>query len=157
MATLHIYAGGLCNENAAFYTTVASGFIVVEHDELLHEFTASENNTTSNRMEILAVLNSFRFLKNNKIDEFVIFSNSEYVCNSINKWIHLWRKNGWRTKAGTQVANKDLLETILSMLAYFRHYDVRWIKEGDTIPWNEYLGEVLRKELDGQVINKHTN
>ncbi len=65
---------------------------------------------TNNRMELRAVLEAFEGLPEGAgID---VVSDSRYVVDALSKWIHGWRKKGWRTAEGTPVLNRDLIETI---------------------------------------------
>jgi len=40
--------------------------------------------------------------------EIILYTDSSYAINGITKWIHGWRKNGWKTKTKEDVLNKDL-------------------------------------------------
>ena len=42
----------------------------------------------------------------------VVTSDSRYVIDALTRWIHGWRRKGWRTSTGEPVLNRDLIETI---------------------------------------------
>ena len=65
---------------------------------------------TNNRMELRAVLQSFEGLPDGATVELI--SDSRYVVDALSKWIHGWRKRGWKTAEGTPVLNRDLIEAI---------------------------------------------
>lgn len=65
------------------------------------EVSGNDTNTTNNRMELKAVINSITFSKD--IKELIIFTDSKYVINGITKWINNWIKNNWKN-----IKNKDL-------------------------------------------------
>lgn len=86
--------------------------------------TGSEalQNTTNNRMEMLAVIKA--------LDEIeigtpvTVFSDSEYVVKGLTVWARQWMKNGWRTRAGQPVKNRDLWE---QLVAIYQLHDVRLV------------------------------
>jgi len=69
---------------------------------------------TNNRAELRAVLAALglRVWIGEGFKKIVIACDSQYVVNGISKWILKWRKNGWKTKAGTSVVNKDLWKEV---------------------------------------------
>ena len=70
------------------------------------ELFGGEATTTNNRMELTAVIEGLRALKQRcSVD---ITTDSQYVKNGITQWIHNWKRNGWRTAAKKPVKNDDL-------------------------------------------------
>ena len=85
------------------------------------ELWGSEQHTTNNRMELIAVIASLDTLKercqvNVEID-------SEYVKNGITVWIHNWKRRGWITSAKKPVKNADLWKKLDQAVS--RH-DMNW-------------------------------
>ncbi len=85
------------------------------------ELWGSEQHTTNNRMELMAVIASLDTLKercqvNVEID-------SEYVKNGITSWIHNWKRRGWITSAKKPVKNVDLWKKLDEAVS--RH-DMKW-------------------------------
>ena len=85
------------------------------------ELWGSEQHTTNNRMELMAVIASLDTLKercqvNVEID-------SEYVKNGITSWIHNWKRRGWTTSAKKPVKNADLWKKLDEAVS--RH-DMKW-------------------------------
>jgi len=68
------------------------------------------NPQTSNRAELRAVLAALglRFWAGEGFSRIVIACDSQYVVKGISEYIFEWRRNGWMTTSGTQVANQDL-------------------------------------------------
>ena len=68
------------------------------------------NPQTSNRAELRAVLASLtlRNWAGEGFSRIVLACDSEYVVKGISDWIFEWRKNGWKTTAGSPVVNQDL-------------------------------------------------
>src|SRR3989344_6102912 len=93
----------------------------------LVELGGRETHTTNNRMEIKAAIEALSYLSNLKLktygfdgltipsqsrDNIKIYTDSSYVLNGITKWIHGWKRNGWKTKAKEPVENQDLWESL---------------------------------------------
>jgi ribonuclease HI len=76
------------------------------------------HNTTSNRMELMAVIECVTCVTDNisrisqQCGNFIynvtVTSDSEYVVNGITTYIKGWKRNKWRTRTGSEVCNKDL-------------------------------------------------
>lgn len=72
--------------------------------------SGAESNTTNNRMELTAVIESFRTVMRQRLqtERIVVHTDSKYVKNGITTWIHSWLANGWKTAAKKPVKNQDL-------------------------------------------------
>ncbi len=80
------------------------------------EFSGGFKGTTNNRMEILAVIEGLERL--NYACRVEVFSDSQYVCNAIEKrWLQSWKRNNWRKADKKPVKNKDLWERMSPLLA----------------------------------------
>lgn len=81
--------------------------------------------TTNNRMELTAVIESLKALT--RPMQVRVHTDSTYVQQGITKWIFGWQKNGWRTSAKQPVKNADLWQAL--DLATKRHQiEWRWVK-----------------------------
>jgi len=93
-----------------------TGFVVLDRARPAVRFGGTRwvedgaNAVTNNRMELRAVLEALRDLPEGETVEVV--SDSRYVVDSLSKWIHGWRRKGWRTASGGPVLNRDLIEAI---------------------------------------------
>jgi ribonuclease HI len=97
--------------------------IVVAPDQLpALELSGGEPHTTNNRMEYTAALEGLRALPPGS--RACIVTDSRLMLESMTKWIHGWKRKGWRTKAGAPVANQDLVRALDEEIA--RHAAVRW-------------------------------
>lgn len=95
------------------------------------EIFGAFTRTTNNRMELLAVIEALRQLKQPGM-EVIIHSDSQYVCNAINKnWLEGWIKKGW-----VKVKNVDLWKQFLPLYRYHKPSFV-WVKGHAGIPENE--------------------
>src|SRR5512142_1697303 len=93
-----------------------TGFVVLDRQRPAVRFggtrylTDGPNPVTNNRMELRAVLEALTGLPAGERAEVV--SDSQYLINALSKWIHGWRRKGWRTASGGPVLNRDLIEAI---------------------------------------------
>ena len=85
------------------------------------ELWGSEQHTTNNRMELMAVIASLDTLKERC--EVSVEIDSEYVKNGITTWIHNWKRRGWITSAKKPVKNVDLWKKLDQAVS--RH-DMKW-------------------------------
>jgi ribonuclease HI len=86
------------------------------------ELVGGEPHTTNNRMEYTAALEGLRWLPD--AGQICIVTDSTLMIDSMTKWIHGWKRRGWRTAAGAPVKNQDLVTALDAEIA--RHAHVRW-------------------------------
>ena len=70
------------------------------------ELFGGEIGTTNNRMELMAAIKGLEALS--QASSVIITTDSKYVLQGINEWIHGWKKRDWLTAAKKPVRNKDL-------------------------------------------------
>lgn len=129
MNKVTIYTDGSCNnwthENGGY------GFVLINGS--IRKFCGgSYSNTTSARMEILAIIKALK--KCNPGDKIVVYSDNQYAVNTIEKgWIFLWKKENWRGRK-----NKDLWEMFLKEFSRLHgNIKLKWIRGHDGTYWNE--------------------
>ena len=71
------------------------------------ELSGGETHTTNNRMEYTAALEGLRSLAPGST--VCIVTDSTLLLDSMTKWIHGWKKKGWKTASGSPVKNQDLV------------------------------------------------
>ena len=79
---------------------------ILRHNHHTKELSGSEPRTTNNRMELRAVIEGLRTLKERCV--VTVITDSQYVKNGITQWIHKWKRNGWQTSNKTPVLNQEL-------------------------------------------------
>lgn len=97
-------------------------------------YCGSEQDTTNNRMEMMAAVAGLGIIELNS--EVEIFTDSQYLKNGITTWIQKWKVNGWRTSDKKDVLNKDLW-LILDDLASKNSVNWNWVKGHSGDPLNE--------------------
>ena len=131
MKEVKLYTDGACSGNPG---PGGWGAILVygSHEKCL---SGGEAHTTNNRMELTAVIEGLKALKETCSVEVV--SDSAYVVNAFEKgWIKTWMKNGWRNSQKKPVPNKDLWNLLLLQLD--RHaVSFTWIQGHAGHPYNE--------------------
>ncbi|WP_293875399.1 ribonuclease HI [Sphingomonas sp. UBA978] len=86
------------------------------------EFTAGYRLTTNNRMELTAAIEALRVLT--RPCKIRLSTDSKYVMDGLTRWIHGWRKNGWRTADKKPVKNAELWQ---ALFAETQKHDIEWI------------------------------
>lgn len=98
------------------------------------DLSGGEAMTTNNRMELTAAIRGLEALK--KPCHVILETDSVYVRDGITKWVHGWKKNGWRTADKKPVKNAELWQELVE--ACGRHtIDWRWVKGHNGDPDNE--------------------
>jgi ribonuclease HI len=93
---------------------------------------------TNNMGELKAVLELFRATEHTG-EDLLILCDSQYVINSVTKWMPGWKRKGWRKGDGKPVMNVDLLQEIDEAIAG-RSYRFEWVKG--------HVGHVLNEAAD---------
>ena len=115
-----IYTDGACSGNPGPGGWAAI-LIYGAHERII---TGAEQETTNNRMELTAVVESLKVLKQKCTAR--VHTDSAYIANAINeRWIDRWLAKGWKTANKKPVKNRDLWEALLEQMT--RH-DVHFVK-----------------------------
>jgi ribonuclease HI len=85
------------------------------------ELSGGETATTNNRMELMAAIQALEALKGHV--RVTLHTDSKYVMDGVTKWIHGWKKNGWKTADKKPVKNDDLWKRLD---AARDQHDVTW-------------------------------
>ncbi|GAB5459697.1 MAG: ribonuclease HI [Henriciella sp.] len=106
------------------------------------ELFGSEPDTTNNRMELRGAIEALSALKGpSKVK---LHTDSTYVKDGLTKWIHGWKRNGWKTAAKKPVKNKDLWQDLEE--ACKRHeIEWVWVKGHSGDEGNEMADELARR------------
>ena len=99
---IKIYTDGACKGNPG----VGGWGAIIMQDEKKIELFGGENETTNNRMELMAVIMALKEISSNL--ELTIYTDSTYVQKGISEWIKNWKVNNWRSSSKKPVKNKDL-------------------------------------------------
>ena len=98
-----IYTDGACSGNPGKGGWAA---IILDDNSYQSNIFGSENNTTNNRMELLAPIMALKKIKNKS--EITIYTDSKYVKDGITDWIKKWKINNWKSSSKKPIKNRDL-------------------------------------------------
>jgi ribonuclease HI len=143
---LEIYTDGACLGNPG---RGGWGAILVWQDQE-KELSGGEADTTNNRMELMAAIKALEAVK--RPVPIRLVSDSTYLRDGITKWIHGWRKNGWKTASKNPVANQDLWQR-LDELTQSHEISWEWVKGHSGHPMNERCDDMARKEAERLIRN----
>ena len=137
--TVTIYTDGACQGNpgpGGWGALLRYG----KHEKTL---SGGENDTTNNRMELMAALESLRAL--NTSCQVTLFTDSEYLKKGVTEWMPAWKRRNWRRKGG-KLANVDLWMTLDEEIG--RH-DIhwRWVKGHAGNLFNERVDQLARRAI----------
>ncbi|RIY03400.1 ribonuclease HI [Aureimonas flava] len=101
-----IFTDGACSGNPG-----PGGWgAILRFGETEKELSGGEAMTTNNRMELLAAIEGLGALKRGCSVH--LHSDSQYLRDGITKWIHGWKRNGWRTADKKPVKNAELWQRL---------------------------------------------
>lgn len=131
MKQVTIYTDGACSGNPG-----PGGWgAILNWNGHEKELSGGEAETTNNRMELTAVIEALRCLR--EPCEVELYSDSKYVIDALEKrWVYGWRQRGWIKSDKKPALNVDLWETLLPLIAA---HEVRyhWVKGHAENPKNE--------------------
>ena len=119
--TVSLYTDGACKGNPG-----KGGWgVLMRYGSHEKELFGGEAHTTNNRMELTAIIQGLAALK--RPCAVVIYTDSQYVKNGMEQWIHGWKKNGWKTASKQPVKNEDLWQQ-LDRLAAQHQIQWQWVR-----------------------------
>ena len=139
--SISIFTDGACRGNPG-----PGGWgvlILLEGEEIT--LYGGEDSTTNNQMEMMAAIKALEYFREKKSIELVTDSN--YLKDGIEKWIHGWKKNGWKTSAKKPVKNQELWMKI-DTLNHFHEVQWKWVKGHSGHRENEIAELLANKGID---------
>jgi len=108
------------------------------------ELSGGEAATTNNRMEMMAAIEALEALKRPVTAR--LHTDSVYLRDGITKWIHGWKRNGWKTADKKPVKNEDLWKRLETAMKPHR-VEWLWVKGHAGHPENERVDAMARAEV----------
>ncbi|NNU15429.1 ribonuclease HI [Parvularcula sp. ZS-1/3] len=134
------YTDGACSGNPG-----PGGWgVLMQMNGETKELCGGEAATTNNRMELLAAIRALEEVKPGTA--IAITTDSQYVKNGVETWVHGWKRNGWKTAAKKPVKNQDLWQT-LDALAEARDVKWAWVKGHAGHEGNEAADALARQGM----------
>jgi len=135
--TVDIWTDGACSGNPG-----PGGWgAILHYAGTEKELSGAEAATTNNRMELMAAIEALSALK--RPSKVRLHTDSKYVMDGVTKWIHGWKKNGWKTADKKPVKNVELWQELDEAIT--RHkISWHWVKGHAGHPENERADELAR-------------
>ncbi len=110
MKTVTLYTDGACSGNPG-----PGGWgAILAYNGIEKELSGGERSTTNNRMELTAVIEGLKALKQSCVVE--LYSDSKYVIDGLEKgWAVSWRSRGWKKADKKPALNPDLWGELLDL------------------------------------------
>ncbi len=131
MKNVEIYTDGACSGNPG-----KGGWgAVLVYGNKEKEISGAASDTTNNRMELTAVIEALKMLKEPCM--VTVTTDSKYVCDAVNKeWVYSWREKGWKKADRKPALNVDLWEKLLALLEIHK-VEFVWVRGHNGHPYNE--------------------
>jgi len=144
MKTVEIYTDGACSGNPG-----PGGYgVILKSGDHQREISAGFRKTTNNRMEMRAVIEGLRLLKEPcQVD---VYSDSKYLVDAVQKgWARRWQKNNWYRNVREKALNTDLWTALLELL---ENHQVKfhWVRGHDGHPENERCDQLAVQATNGE-------
>ena len=137
---VEIFTDGACSGNPG-----PGGWgTILRHKTVEKELSGCEPLTTNNRMELTAVVEGLRALKQSC--RVTIYTDSRYLKDGITSWIHKWKRNGWQTSQKEPVKNKDLW-VALDEASQRHEIEWTWVKGHAGHRENERCDQLAREAI----------
>jgi ribonuclease HI len=117
---------------------------VLQYNGTVKELKGGAAITTNNQMELTAAIEALNALKRKCDVE--LHTDSVYVKDGLTKWIHGWKRNGWRTADKKPVKNMELWKALDE--AVQKHaIDWRWVKGHAGDEFNERADQLANEGM----------
>ncbi len=141
MKEVIIYTDGACSYNPGPGGWAA--VLIYKGNE--KRISGFEPETTNNRMELSAVLEALKALK--EPCSVVVHTDSAYIHNAFERgWIDKWLSNGWKNASKQPVENQDLWKAILQA-AQNHKVSYKKVKGHANDKYNNICDELARKAI----------
>lgn len=131
MKTVEIFTDGACSGNPG-----AGGWgAILRYNGHEKELSGGAAETTNNRMELTAVIEALKCLKERCNVE--LYTDSRYIVDAVTKgWAKSWRAKGWRRSGNEPALNPELWAELLDLLE-MQNVHFNWVKGHNGHPENE--------------------
>ena len=152
--TYDIYTDGACSGNPG---KGGYAFVIFHGNREKLRVYGHKEQTTNNCMELMAIVKALKQAQEPTyatpgVNNYTIYSDSAYCINSINQgWAKFWQKNGWKTKSGSEVKNKELWERLLRALEPHQ-VTFQWVKGHNGHAENERCDKLATAAADGEIL-----
>jgi ribonuclease HI len=137
---VELFTDGACSGNPGPGGWAA----ILRMGEREKELSGGEPATTNNKMELMGAISGLEALKRPCVVK--LYTDSKYVLEGATKWIHGWKKNGWRTADKKPVKNVELGQRLDAAAKPHRvHWS--WVKGHSGHPEHDRADALARSEI----------
>ena len=142
MKKVKIFTDGACSGNPG----VGGWAYMLLYKGYKKSNSGCEKETTNNRMELTAIINALKALK--EPCEVELYTDSKYCYEGFTKWLSGWIEKGWRKSDKKDVKNRDLWEEIYK-LSKAHKINMIWINafhnaEENSLPQNDIVDKMAK-------------
>ena len=141
MKTVIIYTDGACRGNPG----LGGWGVLIECGESSKQLYGGDVSTTNNKMELTAAIMALKEIK--EPCKIILYTDSKYVLQGIEEWIHNWKKRGWRGANKKPVKNIELWKE-LDELRDEHNIKWNWVKGHSGNPGNETADMLANRGID---------
>lgn len=142
-----IWTDGAARGNGSEDSLGAYGFFM-SYKGHTKALSVPTRNMTNNQMELKAVIEALKALKNKSIPV-IIYSDSAYVVNGITyKWYRGWQANGWRNKKNEPVKNREEWEELVDLYTSVDFINMEKVKGHANNKNNILVDAMLNETMD---------
>lgn len=150
-AKCNIYVDGACRNNQKDNNVGAWAFVVYIDKERIGSKSKSTFNTTNNIQELEALYHALVWA-NRYGKSVTIHCDSQYVVDTVTKWMFGWRAKGWKKADGTVPKNLDLIKNIMEVYNKDKHTIVK-VKGHSGEQGNEDADNLVNVAMDELILN----
>jgi ribonuclease HI len=103
------------------------------------ELSGSEEGATNSKMELMGLQKALEIVPPGS--RIKVYSDSSYVVNTFNTWVHGWVKKGWKKKKG-EIAHLEIVKDIYNNLTKMEDYELIHVKGHDGNKYNEIVDDM---------------
>ena len=141
MKTVIIYTDGACRGNPG-----PGGWgVLIEYGESNKQLYGGDISTTNNKMELTAAIMALKEIK--EPCEIILYTDSKYVLQGIEEWIHNWKKREWKVANKKPVKNIELWKE-LDELRDKHNIKWNWVKGHSGDSGNETADMLANRGID---------
>ncbi len=150
-----IYTDGGVQNNGHLHCFGASAFLIYVDGFYNTENVVGLYDTTNNRAELQAIINSLTYLKENDFcnSNIVLFSDSQYCVKGCTIWMDDWKKKNFIRK-GKPMLNVDLWKELLELKNMFSNLQIKWIKAHSDNEFNNYVDYLCTTQQNKMINNE---
>ncbi|MDR1694168.1 MAG: ribonuclease HI [Lactobacillaceae bacterium] len=141
MKRVEIFTDGACSGNPG----IGGWGAILRYKQVEKELSGGTIETTNNRMELTAVIEALKTLK--EPCNITLYTDSKYVMDGITQWLPNWKQNNWKTaNKKSDVKNIDLWQE-LDLVVNIHEIRWVWVKGHSGHPENERVDKLAREEI----------